>query len=402
VSVLALLILLGVALWRLGVDSLDTSSSDEEPVDLEALAALPYTNFVVESEERKKKVGVTLYDEAQAYPGVSLYCNHLEERTGALLIDMGGRVLHQWEAPDSGVWALATLDQNGNVYGVIYNGDRGRLVKMDWRSTVLYELPGFYHHDVQFFDDGSMVTLRRQTRNIPHRKRSVLILDDYLVFISPDGRIAKSISLFEVVRRQNVVQRILDEAKPNRRSRYALDILHTNTSDVLERDVPGFCRKGNILICMRNLDLILVYDHETDEIVWQHDGNGEWQHPHEPKLLPNGTLLIFDNGDRREWSRLIEMDPITKEIVWEYKGNPSESFYTAARGSIQRLPNGNTLVTESDTGRVFEVTRNGKIVWEWYNPLFSDEKRAIVYRMKRFEQSVVDAWRNGARHRLSN
>jgi hypothetical protein len=380
-----------VGLFRLGVISISTPATDENPpVDLTTLTALPYTNFVVEQEERKQKTGVMLYDEALAYPGVNLYCNHFNKTTGAFLINMKGRVLHQWQTPDNSKWSLVTVDESGNVYGVLHKGKNARLVKMGWNSNVLFEVPGMYHHDICLLDDGSIVTLRREKRATRYKRRAIYIMDDYLVHISPDGRILKEKSLFQVLRNESFLRKIFNKVKSDRS--HAVDLLHTNTSDVLDRDIPGFCRKGNVLLCMRNLDLILVYDYEVDEIVWRYRGDGVWQHPHEPKLLQNGNLLIFDNGYKRGWSRVIEIDPITKQIVWEYKGSPTNSFFTEARGSIQRFPNGNTLITESDTGRVFEITRDGKLVWEWYNPLFSNEGRLIVYKMKRLEPDIVNTW----------
>ena len=62
----------------------------------------------------------------------------------------------------------------------------------------------------------------------------------------------------------------------------------------------------------------------------------------------------------------------------------ADSFFSLLRGGNQRLPNGNTIITESDQGRVFEVTKDGKIVWEFYNPLrFKNGKRVTIYRSMR-------------------
>ena len=49
------------------------------------------------------------------------------------------------------------------------------------------------------------------------------------------------------------------------------------------------------------------------------------------------------------------------------------------------MPNGNTLITESNKGHVFEVTRDGEIVWEFYSPYIDliKKKRAVIYRMMR-------------------
>jgi len=56
-------------------------------------------------------------------------------------------------------------------------------------------------------------------------------------------------------------------------------------------------------------------------------------------MLKNGNILIFDNGSGRGWSRIIEVNPIGKEIVWEYHAEPKESFITRYWGSAQGLPN---------------------------------------------------------------
>ena len=101
----------------------------------------------------------------------------------------------------------------------------------------------------------------------------------------------------------------------------------------------------------------------------------------------------FDIGFYRGYSRIIELNPITKEIEWEYKANPPQSFCSPTRGSAQRLPNGNTLIAESDKGRVFEITPDEKVVWEFYNPEIDQrykevKKRATIYRMMRITDTA--------------
>ena len=72
-------------------------------------------------------------------------------------------------------------------------------------------------------------------------------------------------------------------------------------------------------------------------------------------------------------------------IEWEYKSEPPEKFFSTQRGASQRFPNGNTLITESDKGRAFEITKDGKVVWEFYNPHVKKKKkeRAPIYRLLR-------------------
>jgi len=101
--------------------------------------------------------------------------------------------------------------------------------------------------------------------------------------------------------------------------------------------------------------------------------------------MDNDHILVFDNGVMKNASRVLELDPLLEEIIWEYKGDPPGSFFTRGRGGNQPLPNGNVLITESNEGHVFEVTREGEIVWEFFNPDINhfEKKRAAIYRMMR-------------------
>lgn len=109
-------------------------------------------------------------------------------------------------------------------------------------------------------------------------------------------------------------------------------------------------------------------------------------------MLPNGNLLIFDNGRRRGWSRILEVEPATGTIAWNYRGEPPQSFSSPVRGSVQALSNGNLLVTESARGRVFEVTRGGTMVWTFLNPEFQKASRRQIYRMQRVPPERYAAW----------
>ena len=75
--------------------------------------------------------------------------------------------------------------------------------------------------------------------------------------------------------------------------------------------------------------------------------------------------------------------------MWEYTAS---DFYTRERGSNQRLPNGNTLMADSALGRGFEVTSEGKRVWEFFTPHRNAEgQRATIVRMRRLEQAQIAA-----------
>jgi hypothetical protein len=131
---------------------------------------------------------------------------------------------------------------------------------------------------------------------------------------------------------------------------------------------------GDVMTTCRSTDDILIIDKRTGDIRWRW-GKGILAHPHNPTLLENGNILVYDNGNHRrlhplDYSRVVEVNPSTRKIEWEYKAKSLDDFYSSIVSSAQRLPNGNTLICEGHPGRVFEVTREGEMVWEFTNPFY--------------------------------
>jgi hypothetical protein len=184
----------------------------------------------------------------------------------------------------------------------------------------------------------------------------------------------------------------------------------------------------NIIYDGRQTNTTGIIDHKTGEIVWHLGPDYEstrqlraigctvgLHHAHMiPQGLPGeGNILIFDNGGfggfgapnptapyginnaRREYSRVIEIDPVKMEIVWEYDANTSGyrdlfKFFSDYISSAQRLPNGNTMIDEGADGRLFEVTPEGEIVWEYISPFYqAKEKYNMVYRAYRVPYDYV-------------
>lgn len=113
---------------------------------------------------------------------------------------------------------------------------------------------------------------------------------------------------------------------------------------------------------------------------WKAKERGQWQHS---ELLPSGDALVIVKDHR-----LSRYDKDSK-LIWSVRGRfhaPKKDFFSLTRGSVQRLANGNTLITESDTGYVFEVTPRRKVVWQFANPVVSQKgEREAIWRMTRFE-----------------
>lgn len=149
---------------------------------------------------------------------------------------------------------------------------------------------------------------------------------------------------------------------------------------------------GNLLIIIRNFWTAYIVSKESGKVVWEYNGNptpgdeaSGMIRGHDMYMIPEGlpgagNLLAFDNGldGVRPFSRILEIQPVTQEIVWEY--SDPDLFYSDAAGSVQRLPNGNTLISEDKSGRVFEVTNQGEIVWDLRGP----------HRISRAERYTAD------------
>ena len=171
------------------------------------------------------------------------------------------------------------------------------------------------------------------------------------------------------------------------------DLFHTNSIEVLPGAIDGISQPGALLLSIREIGTVAIIDFEQTRVEWTW-GPSFVRRQHHASRLDNGNILVYDNlGGNGGLTRVVEVDPASREIVWQYNGDPPDSFFSALRGGCQRLPNGNTLITESDRGRVFEITHDGDIVWEFYNPVMRSggKERSSIYRLMRLE-SLAAPW----------
>jgi hypothetical protein len=313
--------------------------------------------------------------------------------TRAILIDMRGNEVHRWQVPFSEVqpkppelpaWAEdstvsyfdAHLYPNGDLLTVSHGPGNPfygyGLVKMDKDSNVLWTYPENCHHDVDVAEDGTIYAIRQK---LLHEMPAGLdyiptpCLVDELVVLSPQGEERKTIPLLEAFRDSpyapllSLLERARDEKLTAEDDYKRRDVLHTNSVKVLTRQLaPAFplFRAGQLLISMRHLDTIAVLDPDKGSVVWA--ARGPWRAQHDPSFLDNGRLLLFDNLGSPRGSRVLEYDPRTQSFPWTY-GDGGETFFSHERGMCQRLPNGNTLIVNSDAGEVLEVTADRERVW---------------------------------------
>jgi len=329
--------------------------------------------------------GVVVYEKAKTWDGLNFYTSG--DFPGAVLMDMTGRVLHKWkykfldawnrfpgsERPRTiktgGFWRRARLFPNGDVIAIY---DWLGIIKIDKDSNLIWAQFGGYHHDLDLLPDGRVVTLLRKAKIIERIHPELPVLEDFIVILDPDGNELKRFSLLEAFENSHHANLLDNMAESG-------DIFHTNTVEILDGrladKIPAF-RAGNALITVRQLGIIAVVDLEREVVVWGLDG--QWRMPHQATVLDNGNILIFDNRGNGGYSQLVEFEPATSVGVWIYRGREESDFYSKECGSNQRLPNGNTLISETDRGKAFEVTPQKQTVWKYINPKRAGDNREFI------------------------
>ncbi|MFH1403662.1 MAG: arylsulfotransferase family protein [Candidatus Altiarchaeota archaeon] len=351
---------------------------------LNAIGYLPY----IPGEVPEDKKGVVYYDRSKAYDGVNIYT---PQNMGVVyLMGMDGRILHTWKVPVEYASRELYAEMGGD--GSIYILSRDKILKLDWDSRLQWINRGSYHHDLTLLPDGRVYALSSRGINITRLDTVFSLQDNLIVVLDANGRRVKELSLHDVVgdfldRRLSKIKR--KQERGNAEEESYLGLFHANTINLLHNDI-SVARSGDVIVCARNINLIFILNVERGELVWSWWDNG-LKLPHYPTVLDNGNILVFDNMGNEGFSRVVEYDPLQKRFVWEYEGHPPELFYSDTRGGSQRLPNGNTLITETNRGRIFEVTRDGEIVWDFWVPdVNSKNNRAVVSRMKRLDWVVVE------------
>lgn len=333
--------------------------------------------------------GVVRSQPAALAPGFTLYT--AGNRQGALLIDQHGTIVHEWSAdfyavfPDAAhldvrpdpefiAWRKALLWPNGDIVAVfIAEGVTPwglGVVKLDKDSNVIWRYTGKAHHDIARGDDGTLYLLTHDIRSTPLAglpRVKPPYLDDRIVALNPAGEPVLDIGILDAFRDSPY------EAFLTTLPRSSIgDYLHANAIDVVTAELAAahpYAAAGDILVSLRNPEVLALVSPATGKVKWA--TRGPWIGQHDPDMLANGNLLLFDNRGRMAaggGSRVIEFAPLSGEIVWEYHGSATEPFYSAIRSAQQRLANGNTLITESDRARLLEVSPAGEIVWEYVNP----------------------------------
>ena len=356
---------------------------------------------------RRRGTGLRALDAARSSLGLTLFAP-MNGGGSVYLIDLKGKPVHSWRMPyPPGYGYLTergTLFYNGKIPGDTFIAKApfgcGVVLEADWNGRILWEVRNpNHHHDGRVLKNGNVVLLcaaelpdefaRRVKGGIPGTEVSGKMWGDYLLEVTKDGR-----TVWE--------WRTWDHLDPQE---YPIPFVQNQRSEWTHANSVSELADGNLLVSFRNISTVVKIDRKSGRVVWKL-GAPPLAGQHAPVELPNGNILVFDNGPIRldqtfPFSRVIELNPVTNEIVWKYQDAVPDNFFSDRISNAQRLPNGNTMINEGMFGRFFEVTPAGEVIWEYVNPYFGPASKPAqnqtnnVFRIYRYTEEEIARARAG-------
>lgn len=359
------------------------------------------------SGEKSVSAGARVIDSKRMFRGDTLIHGSL--------IDEQGRIVKKWSHGYLGV-----IDRNGDYYGEddrketdMYDTDRtwGRY---SWDDKVIWEKHFPIHHELYLSPRDTVFTFTREIHDLNGHR----VYFDVILEFDKNGKELQRYSFWEHKEEYRSYHKpfgidapagpsipVLKELAKGHRSEGTYDYFHINSfvmipPNPLENKDPAF-RPGNWLISIKHGNMVVILDQDTKKVLWHAAGDeveGGFDGQHSASMLPDGNILVFDNGLMRRFSRVLIFDPLTMKVKWQYK---EPSFYSSFSGHAQALGNGNILVTDSDSRHAFELTPDKQIVWEYRD---YDGKKGVgrfkdglilndLYRVTRYSKEMIERFR---------
>jgi hypothetical protein len=312
------------------------------------------------------------------------------------LVDVDGVEVHTWTLP-------CTFSYVQRPLAHVLSESCGNRVEVDGDSSVVWQFTppagAVIHHDWDRLPNGNTLVLCRQAINEPAISDQE-IQDDFILEVAPDGSVVWEWHLKDHFVELGFSQDRIDlihERGGDWSHATAISPIPDDTSHTDPRFSPG-----NVILTLRHQNTIAVINRLTDQIVWV--STDLFLGPHSAHMVlagfpGGGNILAFDNGFAGDWlpvkpvhpiivnrnvSRVREIDPVTGQTVWKYEdidaGYEWGEFFSPDDGAAQRLANGNTLITDAKSGRIFEVTSSLETVWEYVSPYYDADNVNAIYR----------------------
>ena len=199
--------------------------------------------------------------------------------------------------------------------------------------------------------------------------------------LSLEGEILKEIDIIDLLLRNDLYGLLF---LSSRGMKMRVGHLHLNDVDEFPLGMESkLFEPGDLMVSLRNINTILVFDPETLKIKFI--SSGRFLRKHDPDFLPGDRISVFDNRNLQPspnpeslTSRIVEIDARDGSAKVVLQGEGDHRFFSSIMGVHQRLANGNILVNSSDEGRVIEFAPDGTIMWHFENRI-PEKKNGRVY-----------------------
>ncbi|MGV6804963.1 MAG: arylsulfotransferase family protein [Ruegeria sp.] len=369
---------------------------------------------------RYEGAGVTINNPEKSVPGLTFLTGFFDGQNEMRLVTAEGDVINHWPVtffdvyptPDhiqpadrvpQSEWNLAVqgayLLPDGSV---VFNFNFKGAAKIDRCGNLQWSIPLMAHHSFEPASDGSFwfAYYKWVESGSAHKEIKTPYREDVITKVSADGEILQEIPIIDLLANNDLLGLLYARSIWKNESS---SLAHINDVEELDAETaahfPQF-EAGDIMISARLQDLILVFDPDTLKVKWFK--RGPWLAQHDPDFMKTGKISVFSNnydgtrsGYKLGGSTLIEFDPLNHVAEVVYGGTPDQPFYTDRAGEHQRIGENdqNALITESRAGRVFEITPDGEIVWEYINR-YDDDSVLILNGARRYPESffTVTDW----------
>jgi hypothetical protein len=334
-----------------------------------------------------------VYNRDKADTGLILFSS-IGEDNGIFvkIIDRDGQIIHKWDLDWFTIWPdpehLTEKEKpksrpGTNIHGMvlmengdlIFNYEYLGLVRLDVCGNIVWKLPYRTHHSI-WRDENDILWVP----GLKHIEDTLYKYPNFnppvelntILKVSLDGEVLDEIDLVDLFENNNLQGLLYVSTNKNWTDiKVTGDIFHLNDIEVFPRSMEeGLFKAGDIMISLCNMNAVIVFN--GDDLSLRYMTIGGMIRQHDPDFLDGNTISIFDNNngfakDHKHRSRILIVEADNDKFHVTYEGDEENPFYSLALGSHQRLPNANLLITETLTGRIFEVDTTGNIVWEFIN-----------------------------------
>ena len=308
------------------------------------------------------------------------------------IIDRSANIIHEWKIDWFRIWPnpdhlkddIRPRSRPGtHIHGMVllddgdlvFNFEGLGLVRLNSCGEVVWRLPYRTHHSIHLDESGNFwvagqITYTEPLTRLPNYKPP---FEEFTILeVSPNGQIITEISVSELIQENGLSGLLYLSTRADDSTLVSGDTLHLNDVETFPSSLAsGVFERGDIMISLRNINTIIVFNKEDRKIKFQ--STGHFLRQHDPDFIDGNTISLFDNNNLypqsdRGTSRIVSLSAEHGgHVSTVYSGTVDQPFYSSKMGKHQLFSNGNILITESMTGRAFEINRKGNVVWEYFN-----------------------------------